>query len=276
MLEVNHLTVQYGAIKGVDDLNLTIEKGQLYGLIGPNGAGKTSTLRAISGLAKCAPGSSIHFKGQEIHNVAPHKIVEMGISHVPEGRRIFYTMSVRENILMGNYTHNMNQFKDKLDEVYTLFPRLKERDKQLGGTLSGGEQQMLAIARALVTGGDMILFDEPSMGLAPLIILEIFRIIKSLQQEGKTILQTWRSALRTAPTSWKTAASRSPVPQPRSRPTKRSARLISAPEQEKEVTGKGELHLIAIVADDLSGACDTAVKLCGRTPTGACMSSPRS
>ena len=181
MLEVNHLTVQYGAIKGVDDISFRVGKGEIVTLIGANGAGKTSTLRAISGLAKCAPGSSIH-------NVAPHKIVEMGISHVPEGRRIFYTMSVRENILMGNYTHNMNQFKDKLDEVYTLFPRLKERDKQLGGTLSGGEQQMLAIARALVTGGDMILFDEPSMGLAPLIILEIFRIIKSLQQEGKTIL----------------------------------------------------------------------------------------
>ena len=151
MLEVNHLTVQYGAIKGVDDISFRVGKGEIVTLIGANGAGKTSTLRAISGLAKCAPGSSIHFKGQEIHNVAPHKIVEMGISHVPEGRRIFYTMSVRENILMGNYTHNMNQFKDKLDEVYTLFPRLKERDKQLGGTLSGGEQQMLAIARALVS-----------------------------------------------------------------------------------------------------------------------------
>ena len=129
MLEVNHLTVQYGAIKGVDDISFRVGKGEIVTLIGANGAGKTSTLRAISGLAKCAPGSSIQFKGQEIHNVAPHKIVEMGISHVPEGRRIFYTMSVRENILMGNYTHGMNQFKDKLDEVYTLFPRLKERDK---------------------------------------------------------------------------------------------------------------------------------------------------
>ena len=147
MLEVNHLTVQYGAIKGVDDISFRVGKGEIVTLIGANGAGKTSTLRAISGLAKCAPGSSIQFKGQEIHNVAPHKIVEMGISHVPEGRRIFYTMSVRENILMGNYTHGMNQFKDKLDEVYTLFPRL-----------------------------------------APLIILEIFRIIKKLQEEGKTIL----------------------------------------------------------------------------------------
>ena len=188
VIETKGLTKRFGSFTAVDHISFEVGRGEIFGFLGANGAGKTSTLRAISGLAKCAPGSSIHFKGQEIHNVAPHKIVEMGISHVPEGRRIFYTMSVRENILMGNYTHNMNQFKDKLDEVYTLFPRLKERDKQLGGTLSGGEQQMLAIARALVTGGDMILFDEPSMGLAPLIILEIFRIIKSLQQEGKTIL----------------------------------------------------------------------------------------
>lgn len=188
MLEVNHLTVQYGAIKGVDSISFHVEKGEIVTLIGANGAGKTSTLRALSGLNKITPDSSIRFKGEEIGGIPPHSIVEKGICHVPEGRRIFYTMSVRENILMGSYIHSTAHFRDKLEHVYALFPRLKERDKQLGGTLSGGEQQMLAIARALVTGGDMILFDEPSMGLAPLIIRDIFKIIKSLQQEGKTIL----------------------------------------------------------------------------------------
>lgn len=188
MLEVNHLTVQYGAIRGVDDISFHVRENEIVTLIGANGAGKTSTLRAISGLNKVAPGSSILYKGVEIGNKPAHQIVERGISHVPEGRRIFYNMTVRENLMMGNFIHNKNEFKEKMDHVYDLFPRLKERDKQLGGTLSGGEQQMLAIARALVTGGDMILFDEPSMGLAPLIIREIFNIIKTLKQEGKTIL----------------------------------------------------------------------------------------
>lgn len=188
MLEVNHLTVKYGAIRGVDDISFTVNKGEIVTLIGANGAGKTSTLRAISGLNKIAQGSSIKLNGEEIGNIAPHKIVEKGICHVPEGRRIFYTMSVRENLMMGNYIHGMSDFPKKLERVYSLFPRLKERDKQLGGTLSGGEQQMLAIARAMVTGGDMVLFDEPSMGLAPLIIRDIFSIIKELQSEGKTIL----------------------------------------------------------------------------------------
>lgn len=188
MLDVSNLTVKYGVIKGVDNISLHVNQGKIVTLIGANGAGKTSTLRAISGLNKCAAGSSIKYKGQEIANLSPHKIVELGISHVPEGRRIFYNMSVRENLLMGNFIHNTKDFQEKLDYVYNLFPRLCERDKQLGGTLSGGEQQMLAIARALVTGGDLVLFDEPSMGLAPLIIRDIFKIIKTLRDNGKTIL----------------------------------------------------------------------------------------
>lgn len=188
MLKVEHLTVKYGVIKGVDDISFNVEKGSIVTLIGANGAGKTSTLRAISGLNKVASGSSIRFKGEEIANLPPHKIVEMGISHVPEGRRVFYNMTIRENILMGNYIHSLKDFSSKLEYVYDLFPRLRERDRQLAGTLSGGEQQMLAMARALVTGGDLILFDEPSMGLAPIIIQDIFRIIKGLKDEGKTIL----------------------------------------------------------------------------------------
>lgn len=188
MLQIDHLTVQYGAIRGVNDISFHVNKGEIVTLIGANGAGKTSTLHAISGLNKVSQGGSILFKGEDITNIPPHKIVEKGLSHVPEGRRIFYTMSVRENIMMGNYTHSMADFQKKLDYVYSLFPRLEERDKQLGGTLSGGEQQMLAIARALVTGGEMVLFDEPSMGLAPLIIRDIFTIIKGLKKDGKTVL----------------------------------------------------------------------------------------
>lgn len=188
MLRIDHLTVQYGAIRGVNDISFHVSKGEIVTLIGANGAGKTSTLCAISGLNKVSQGGTILFKGENITNIPPHKIVEKGISHVPEGRRIFYTMSVRENIMMGNYTHSTADFQKKLDYVYSLFPRLEERDKQLGGTLSGGEQQMLAIARALVTGGEMVLFDEPSMGLAPLIIRDIFTIIKGLKKDGKTVL----------------------------------------------------------------------------------------
>ena len=146
MLEVNHLTVQYGAIRGVDDISFHVKENEIVTLIGANGAGKTSTLRAISGLNKVTAGSSILYKGVEIGNKPAHQIVERGISHVPEGRRIFYNMTVRENLMMGNFIHNKNDFKAKMDHVYDLFPRLKERDKQLGGTLSGGEQQMLAIA----------------------------------------------------------------------------------------------------------------------------------
>lgn len=189
MLEVSNLIVNYGSIRGVDDISFEVKKGEIVTLIGANGAGKTSTLRAISGLCKVSSQTSIRFKGNEIRNLAPHRIVEMGLCHVPEGRRMFYSMTVRENLLMGAYTsRDAAQIKKNMERVFTLFPRLKERESQIGGTLSGGEQQMLAIGRALMTGGDMILFDEPSMGLAPLIVQGIFSIIKELQQEGVTIL----------------------------------------------------------------------------------------
>ncbi|HIR92901.1 MAG TPA: ABC transporter ATP-binding protein [Candidatus Egerieimonas intestinavium] len=189
MLEVSHLTVNYGSIKGVDDISFRVEEGEIVTLIGANGAGKTSTLRALSGLNKVSHSTSIKFKGEEITKLAPHQIVERGLCHVPEGRRIFHKMTVRENLLMGAWIDkNGGTIRKNMERAFTLFPRLKERENQLGGTLSGGEQQMLAVARALMTGGSMLMLDEPSMGLAPLVVRGIFEIIQELNREGMTIL----------------------------------------------------------------------------------------
>ena len=187
LLSVNDIHVYYGAIHAVKGVSLEVNEGEVVTLIGANGAGKSTVLNTISGLLRAKSGT-IDFMGTPINTMAPNKIVQLGLAQCPEGRRVFAHMTVEENLEMGAYTRPNSTIEGNLEHVYELFPRLKERRKQVGGTLSGGEQQMLAIARALVTGGDMILFDEPSMGLAPLIILEIFRIIKSLQQEGKTIL----------------------------------------------------------------------------------------
>ena len=160
MLEVSHLTVNYGSIKGVDDISFRVEEGEIVTLIGANGAGKTSTLRALSGLNKVSHSTSIKFKGEEITKLAPHQIVERGLCHVPEGRRIFHKMTVRENLLMGAWIDkNGGTIRKNMERAFTLFPRLKERENQLGGTLSGGEQQMLAVARALMTGGSMLMLD---------------------------------------------------------------------------------------------------------------------
>ena len=164
-------------------------------MIGANGAGKTSTLRALSGLNKVGSQTSIRFMGEEITKLTPHQIVAKGLSHVPEGRRIFYSMTVRENLLMGAWTDkNSAAIRRNMERAFTLFPRLKERENQSGGTLSGGEQQMLAVARALMTGGKMLLLDEPSMGLAPIVVRGIFDIIKELQKEGMTILLVEQNA----------------------------------------------------------------------------------
>lgn len=195
MLEVSNLTVNYGKIRGVDGISFTVGKGEIVTLIGANGAGKTSTLRAISKLNKVSPETSIRFMGEEITKVPPHEVVTRGISHVPEGRRIFYDMTVYENLLMGCQTqkdHARNQ--RNIERGFTLFPRLRERQKQLGGTLSGGEQQMLALARALMTGGQFMMLDEPSMGLAPKIVMDIFKIILELRDEGITILLVEQNA----------------------------------------------------------------------------------
>lgn len=195
VLEVNHLTVNYGSIRGVDDISFYVDEGEIVTLIGANGAGKTSTLRAISGLNKVSSQTSIKYLGEEMTKIPAHKVVEKGICHVPEGRRIFYSMSVKENLLMGAYGEKSQEnLKKNMERVYTLFPRLKERESQQGGTLSGGEQQMLAVARAIMAGGKMLLLDEPSMGLAPIVVRNIFEIIQELQKEGMTILLVEQNA----------------------------------------------------------------------------------
>lgn len=201
MLEVLNLEVNYGAIKALKGISFKVKPGQIVTLIGANGAGKTTTLRTISGLIKANDGH-IYFRGQEITNLEAHKIVELGISHVPEGRRVFPTLTVKENLELAAWTIKDKKIKEeRFEKVFEIFPRLKERIKQLAGTLSGGEQQMLSVARALTTGGDLMLLDEPSMGLAPVLVDEIFEILCQINKQGTTILlveQNARKALEIA------------------------------------------------------------------------------
>lgn len=188
MIKILGLHVSYGAIKALDGISLNVEKGEIVTLIGANGAGKSTTLRTISGLEKAESGNII-FEGKDITNMAPHKIVEMGLSHVPEGRRVFANLTVFDNLRLGaNLRKDDKGIKDDLERVYTFFPILFKRKNQLAGTLSGGEQQMLAVGRALMTRGKLMLLDEPSMGLAPLIVEGIFRIIQEINKQGTTIL----------------------------------------------------------------------------------------
>lgn len=195
MLEVNNLTVNYGKIKGVENVSFTVNQGEIVTLIGANGAGKTSTLRAVSRLNKVSAGTSIKFLGEELTKLPPHEVVTRGVCHVPEGRRIFYDMTVYENLLMGCQTQkDQKKNLENIERGFNFFPRLRERQKQLGGTLSGGEQQMLALARALMTGGKLMMLDEPSMGLAPKIVQDIFKIIIELRNEGMTILLVEQNA----------------------------------------------------------------------------------
>ncbi len=194
MLEVKDLVVSYGAIKALKGISFTVKPGTIVTLIGANGAGKTTTLRTISGLIKAQEGH-IFFMGDEITNIPAHRIVQMGITHVPEGRRIFPDLTVRENLELGAWTlRDPKLKKEKLEQVFELFPRLKERQKQMGGTLSGGEQQMLAVGRALMTESQLVLLDEPSMGLAPMLVEEIFEVLKQINEEGKTILLVEQNA----------------------------------------------------------------------------------
>lgn len=188
MLEVKDLCVSYGAIQAVQGISFSMEEGETVALIGSNGAGKSTTLRVISGLEKAKSGS-ILFKGQELTKMRPHQIVQLGVAHVPEGRRVFVRMTVDENLRMGaNIIKDAGKIKADLEKVYDIFPRLKERYKQMAGTLSGGEQQMLALGRALMTNGDLLMLDEPSMGLAPIVVEEIFGIIRKINQSGTSIL----------------------------------------------------------------------------------------
>jgi branched-chain amino acid transport system ATP-binding protein len=194
MLAVKDIDVYYGAIHALKKISINVEQGSIVTLIGANGAGKSTTLKTISGLSRPKSGS-ITFKGEDITRVIPERIVDRGISQVPEGRRIFAAMSVMENLEMGAYLRkNKADINDDIEMVFTRFPRLKERRKQTAGTLSGGEQQMLAIGRALMARPELLLMDEPSMGLAPLLVKEIFKIIKDINSQGTTILLVEQNA----------------------------------------------------------------------------------
>ena len=202
VLELDNVNTYYGKIHALKCVSLTVERGEVVTLIGSNGAGKTTTLRTISGLLRPKQGD-IKLNGSSIITVSPHKVVEMGIGHVPEGRGVFPALTVLENLEMGAFLlRNNAEFERRIDLVFSLFPRLQERMTQRGGTLSGGEQQMLAIGRALMQQPDILLLDEPSMGLAPLLVEEIFNIIRNLNSEhGTTILlveQNAQAALQVA------------------------------------------------------------------------------
>ena len=194
LLEVNNLAVNYGMIRALKGISFRVEQGEIVSLIGANGAGKTTTLHTVTGLIRAKEGSII-FKGEDITKVPAHKIVTKGLVHVPEGRRIFQSLTVAENLMMGSYTRkDKDAIAADLAHVYELFPRLEERKTQMAGTLSGGEQQMLAMGRALLSGGEMIVMDEPSMGLSPLLVSEVFEIIKSIRNAGKTVLLVEQNA----------------------------------------------------------------------------------
>ena len=195
ILEVNDLNVYYEAIHAIKNISFEIKKGEIVTLIGANGAGKTSTLHAVSGLLPLKSGE-VSLNGVNITGMEAHKLVTKGMAHVPEGRRIFTELTVLENLEMGAYTRNdKDGIKDDLEKMFVLFPRLAERKKQLAGTMSGGEQQMLAIARALMSKPTILLMDEPSMGLAPLLVQEIFKIIERInKEEGVTILLVEQNA----------------------------------------------------------------------------------
>lgn len=194
MLELSNVNVYYGAIHALKDINLKIEAGEVVTLIGANGAGKSTTLKAISGIQKPKSGE-IKLNGKNIDSLNAPSIVKLGISHVPEGRRIFSKMSVMENLEMGAYTRDDKlEIKKDFEKVFSLFPRLQERKEQMAGTLSGGEQQMLAIGRGLMSRPKLLLLDEPSMGLAPIIVNEIFSIIKNINKTGTTVLLVEQNA----------------------------------------------------------------------------------
>ena len=193
-LELDDIHVYYGTIEAVKGISLTVGEGEIVTLIGGNGAGKTTTLKTISGVRRPAPGT-ITFAGERIDRLAPHEIVMRGLSQAPEGRRIFPRMSVKENLEMGAYARRGGALREDFDRVFTLFPVLKERLSQAGGTLSGGEQQMLAMGRALMARPKLLLLDEPSMGLAPIFVERIFEIIVEINQQGTPVLLVEQNAL---------------------------------------------------------------------------------
>ena len=196
MLEVKGLEVSYGAIKALKGISFSVEQGEIISLIGSNGAGKTTTLHSLSGIIRKAAGSVL-FNGSDISSMNADRIVRMGLVQVPEGRRVFANMSVRENLELGAFTRNdKDAIRQDMDRVFSLFPRLKERSRQEAATLSGGEQQMLAMGRSLMSRPSLLLLDEPSMGLAPILVDEIFSIIQQINREGTTILLVEQNAYK--------------------------------------------------------------------------------
>ena len=195
MLALDNVNTYYGNIHALQGVSLTVAQGEIVTLIGANGAGKTTTLKTISGLLHPRQGT-VAFEGKNISKTAAHQLVRKGIGHAPEGRRIFGRMSVLENLMMGAFTRDQTRIQPDLDRVMGLFPRLRERTHQLGGTLSGGEQQMLAIARALMSEPRLLLLDEPSLGLSPILVQQIFTIIKEINGQGTTILLVEQNALQ--------------------------------------------------------------------------------
>lgn len=200
MLRLENIYTSYGPIEALKGINIEVREKEIVCLIGGNGAGKSTTLMTISGINR-PKGGRILFEGKEIHNIPPHRIVETGISQVPEGRRILPKLTVKENLEMGGFTKGKKEIEGILPWLYEIFPVLKEREKQLGGTLSGGEQQMLAIARALMARPKLLLLDEPSLGLAPIVAGKIFKIIREINDKGVTVLlveQNAKAALKLA------------------------------------------------------------------------------
>lgn len=194
MLSVKNLQVHYGMIQAIKDVSFEVNEGEVIALIGANGAGKTTILHTVSGLLQPTKGSIV-FEGQEITKIPAHKIVALGMAHVPEGRRVFAQLTVLENLRLGAYTRkDKNEMDETLQMIYKRFPRLEERKNQIAGTLSGGEQQMLAMGRALMSHPKIILMDEPSMGLSPIFVEEVFKIIRDISAEGTTVLLVEQNA----------------------------------------------------------------------------------
>ena len=193
MLKVENINVYYGAIHAIKNVSFEVNDGEIVTLIGANGAGKSTTLQTVSGLLHSHTGS-IEFMGKNLAGIPPHKVVSLGLAHVPEGRRVFLQMSVEENLEMGAYTRPGSEIDDSIADIYQRFPRLKERRKQVAGTLSGGEQQMLAMGRAMMSKPRLLMLDEPSMGLAPILVEQIFDIIQELNKAGTTILLVEQNA----------------------------------------------------------------------------------
>jgi len=232
ILKVDDINVYYGSIHAIKGISFEVNEGEIVTLIGANGAGKSTTLNTISGLLHSRTGS-IEFMGEQIDKIAPHHIVEKGLVMVPEGRRVFLQMTVEENLEMGAYTRDKKEIKSSMEEVYELFPRLKERYRQVSGTLSGGEQQMLAMGRALMAKPRLIMMDEPSMGLAPILVEQIFDIIKSLHKNGATILlveQNAQAALSVADRGYVLEIGKVSL-------TGTGAELLSSPEVKKAYLG---------------------------------------